>query len=69
MKKILMIFILSCVLAIGFFFLFRVKSTSHQSFTKHNVITLPVRVLENQSFSYTKSFIGYVNEFIRISDL
>ena len=60
MKKFFSIFVLCVFLAIGLFFIFKVKPTSHQSFQKDDTVTLPTHILKKQSFTYTKNFIGSV---------
>ena len=50
-----------CILAgVSFFFIFKIKSTAHQSPIKNEIPLVPVHTLKNQSFTYTKSFIGSV---------
>ncbi|MBR6232089.1 MAG: efflux RND transporter periplasmic adaptor subunit [Alphaproteobacteria bacterium] len=60
MKKVFIIFIACILICLGVFFIFGVKSVPHQTEQKHPPLLLPTHVLENQSFTYTKSFIGSV---------
>ena len=58
MKKFLVA--LCLVVVLGFFWAFRGTSASHQNMPEHQGIHLPVQAVQNQSFTYTKSFIGSV---------
>ena len=59
MKKII-ILLLSLLVILGFFFIFRIKTASHHSFKTEKQTIFPVHTLKNQSFTYMNSFIGSV---------
>ena len=60
MKRFFTIFVLCVFITLGLFFVFKIKSTPHQSFKEDNIPVFPIHVLEKESFTYTKSFIGSV---------
>ena len=60
MKKIFWGLALCILIILGLFFLFHIKSSSHQVSLKSDSIIVPIYTLKNQSFTYTKSFIGSV---------
>ena len=60
MKRSFSIFILCVFVILGLFFIFKIKFTPHRISKEYNTIVLPTHVLEKQSFTYAKSFIGSV---------
>ena len=60
MKKFLTILSIFILIGVSFFFIFKIKSSSHQNPVKNEIPLVPVHTLKNQSFTYTKSFIGSV---------
>ena len=60
MKRFLGILILCILVVLGFFSIVHKKVNSHQSSIEKNSSFFPVHRLKNQSFTYTKNFIGSV---------
>ena len=49
-----------CILVFLSFIIFKIKSAPYQAMQKPEPVVLPVHTLQNQSFTYTKTFIGSV---------
>ena len=60
MKRFLIILSVFILVGASLFFIFRGRSSSHQGEMRSEMPVVPVHTLKNQSFTYTKSFIGSV---------